>query len=493
MSVRVRFAPSPTGSMHVGNARTALFNYLFARNQKGKLIVRIEDTDRERHQEESTISILKNLEWLGLDWDEGVFIGSNNKITSKGSYGPYRQSERLDIYKKEAEKLIEQGKAYYCFMSESEEQEMKNAVLQKGEAYRPSSPYRNKSLDEAKKRMESGEKFCIRFKNSPETKEYEVQDLVRGKVLFSSEIAGDFILIRSDGYPVYNFSCAIDDALMKITHVLRGEEHLPNTLKQMLIHKALGFQTPKIGHMSVILGSDKKKLSKRSGAKTVEDYREEGFLPSAMINFLSLLGWNPGTEREFYNIKDLIRDFSSQGLNASAAIFDEDKLLWLNKEHLKEMSNKQIWELVQPFLEKQNIAISKKWKEIDSILEATRTGFKNFSQSVEILKNFSDNIEQSFVVSPKCKEIFEWPKSKEIVELWKKTLEENSKTYMTLEEFQDLQKKLQKDLDVKGKNFFMPLRCAVLGEPQGMEIKILASLLPKEDLIARADKLLKSL
>lgn len=492
MSVRVRFAPSPTGSMHVGNARTALFNYLFSKNKKGKLIVRIEDTDQQRHQETSIISILKNLEWLGLDWDEGLFVSNKNQLVSKGAYSPYRQSERLDIYRQEAERLIQKDKAYYCFLSEQEESENKNKAMQNSMAYRPFSPYRDQDLSQAQQKIKQGEKFCIRFKNHEKNREYNINDLVRGKVVFGSELAGDFILIRSDGFPVYNFSCAIDDALMKITHVLRGEEHLTNTLRQVLIHEALGFQTPEVGHLSVILGTDKKKLSKRSGAKTVEDYREEGFLSTALINFLSLLGWNPGNQKEYFTKKELIKDFSSKGLNLSAAVFDENKLLWLNKEHLKELTNKQIWEAVQPFLEKAQIKIDKSWKEINNILEATKTGFKTFSQSIEVLQNFSNDAGKSFQISKDCQEVFNWPKSKLVVQKWKQALEQYPKNYLKIEDFKDIQKKIQTEVEVKGKNFFMPLRCALLGKPQGIEIKILATLLDKTELSQRATKILNT-
>lgn len=493
MSVRVRFAPSPTGSMHVGNARTALFNYLFAKNQKGQLIVRIEDTDQERHQEASIISILKNLEWLGLGWDEGLFLDSKDQLISKGSQGPYRQSERLKIYHQEVEKLIQKDQAYYCFLSKEEEAQNKENAKQEGRAYCAFSPYRDLSLEEAKNKIQNKESYCIRFKNPMTNKEHVIRDMVRGKVSFLSSQAGDFILIRSDGFPVYNFSCAIDDALMKITHILRGEEHLPNTLKQVLIHEALGFETPKVGHLSVILGQDKKKLSKRSGAKTVEDFREEGFLPQALINFLSLLGWNPGNKQEFFSKQELIQAFSIPQVNLAAAIFDEDKLLWLNKEHLKTFSNKELWQALQMFLEKAQVSITKSWKEMDKIIEATKSGFKTFSQSIEILKNFADDAEQAFALSSESKEVFTWPNSKQVVEAWRQALQNSKKDYLNEAEFKVLQKQIQTEAGVKGKHFFMPLRCAVLGQPHGMEIKILVTLLDRDKLIERANKVLESL
>ncbi len=492
MSIKVRFAPSPTGLLHVGGARTALFNYLFAKKHKGQFVLRLEDTDQERHQEESVISILKSLKWLGLDWDEGLFLSSKDKIIYKGPQKFYRQSERLDIYRRQAEELIQKEKAYYCFLSEEEETQMRNKIISKGETYFPSSPYRNQSLKESQRKMANGEKACIRFKTNQTNKNYIINDLVRGKVTFASETVGDFVIIRSDGYPVYSFSCAIDDALMKITHVFRGEEHLPNTLKQILIHESLNFPTPQTGHLSIILGKDKKKLSKRSGSQSVKHFKDEGFLPSSLINFLSLLGWNPGTEQEFFTKKELIKTFSTEGLNLSAAVFDEDKLLWLNKEHLKKLSHKELWKNILPFLKKEKITIDKSWKEINKILESTRSSFKTFKQSVSILKNFSDNAEDRFVISSEVKKILNQPKSKQVIQKWKFALEGFSKEYLSLEDFKSIQKSIQTEENVKGKDFFMPLRCALIGEPEGIEIKILITLLDRKELIERSDKILKS-
>ena len=492
MSIKVRFAPSPTGFLHVGGARTSLFNYLFAKSHKGQFVLRIEDTDQERHQEDSIIPILQSLKWLGLDWDEGPFLSSKNKIVFKGPQKSYRQSDRLDIYRKQSEELIKKGRAYYCFLSEEEETKMRNKMISEGKTYLPSSPYRNLSLEESQKKIAKGEKACVRFKTTDIHKNYTINDLVRGKVTFASELIGDFVIIRSDGYPVYSFSCAIDDALMKITHIFRGEEHLSNTAKQMLIHEAIDYPTPQTGHLSIILGKDKKKLSKRSGAQSVGYFRDEGFLASSLINFLALLGWNPRTEQEYFSKKELIKTFSTEGLNLSAAVFDEDKLLWLNKEHLKALDNKELWGGILPFLKKEGVDIDKSWKEINKILESVRSGFKTFKQSVSILKNFSNNAEDRFVIGKKAKEIFNWPKSKKIVEKWKISLEDLSKEHMSLEEFKVIQQTIQKETSSKGKEFFMPLRCALVGDPEGIEIKILATLLDRKELIERADKVLKA-
>ena len=388
MPVRVRFAPSPTGDLHVGGARTALFNYLFAKKHNGSFILRIEDTDQERHQEQALPSFLSILEWMGLAWDEGLFT-DQDQFFNKGSKGPYRQKDRLPIYKDQAEKLLKLGKAYYCFVSKEEIEAQKEKFKKEGQMFQLKSPYRDLSLKEAEQKIQEGLPYCIRFKTPTEKKHYTLKDLVRGEITFPSDTAGDFILMRSGGFPVYNFSCAIDDALMEVTHVLRGEEHLSNTVKQIMIQEALGFSPPQTGHLSIILGKDKKKLSKRKGAQSVNYFKEEGFLPEALINFFALLGWNPGTEQEYYTKEDLIKSFSTKGLNAAAAVFDEDKLLWINSEHIKNLDNQSLWEKLIPFFKKENLTFKedKNWQ--DSLLDNLKSGFKTLKQAVEILKPFS--------------------------------------------------------------------------------------------------------
>lgn len=483
MSVRVRFAPSPTGSLHVGGARTALFNYLFAKKHKGSFVLRIEDTDQERHQEDSILPLLENLKWLGLEWEEGPLP---DKISSyKGDYAPYRQRERLSIYKKQALSLIEQGKAYYCFMSLEEEARQKEKAISQGKTWRVSSPYRDLPLKSAEEKIKKGEKFCIRFKSSPQS--YTIKDLIRGEIQFPSDSLGDFILIRTDDFPVYNFSCAIDDGMMKISHVFRGEEHLSNTLKQRLIQKALALPCPQTAHLSIILGKDKKKLSKRWGSENVDHYKKEGFLPSAMINFLSLLGWNPGTEQEFFSKEELISHFDIKRLNLSSAVFDKDKLLWLNEEHIKSLSDKELLKEVKAFL--------KNPKTEDSLLEklipALRSNFKTLKQSAQMLEMF---LEDGFSINKASVEpVFQWPKSRSLVEKWIGFLKNLQKTNINMDDFSVFQKQIQSEDQIKGKNFFMPLRCALMGQPEGAEIKILIGLLEKNQLIKRAETLLKEI
>ena len=483
MSVRVRFAPSPTGYLHVGGARTALFNYLFAKQHKGSFILRVEDTDQDRNLESALIPLLNSLKWLGLDWDEGV-ITQKDSIISKGPHAPYRQKDRLSIYKEKALELIKADKAYYCFMSPEEEAEQKQQAIKEGRSFRVSSPYRNLDLKSAEEKIKQRQAFCIRFKTADQNQNYQLKDLVRGNLSFPSDSLGDFILIRSDGFPVYNFSCAVDDSLMQISHVFRGEEHLSNTVKQQLIQKALGFSVPQIGHLSIILDKNKKKLSKRSGAESVEHYIKEGYLPSALINFLSLLGWNPKTEKEFFYKQELVDSFNIEGLNSSSAVFDEDKLLWLNEEHVKNLTEKDLIQILIPFIKSTQTKIP----ELKRLVPALRSGFKTLTQSAQMLELF---LEGCFEVKASAQEALKWSNSKKLLEEWLAFLNKYQKDYLTLEDFKSWQKQIQKSANIKGKEFFMPLRCALMGQPEGVEIKLLVTLLHKKELINRANTALQ--
>ena len=344
MSVRVRFAPSPTGSLHLGGARTALINYLFAKQQKGSFILRIEDTDLNRSNDKYLKSQLTDLKWLGFHWNEGIHPET---LKSYGDYGPYRQSQRLPVYKEYAKKLIELGKAYYCFLSDSEIDQIKK---QKGKVLK--SPYRDRNLQEAHLRIVKGETPVVRFKNSSHKKVYAFQDVVRGKVSLPSDMVGDFILLRSSGQPVYNFSCAVDDHLMNISHVFRSEEHLANTLRQLMIYESFSWEFPAFGHLSIILGEDRQKLSKRTGSVSCGEYRKQGYLPEAILNFLALLGWNPKTKQEVFTFSELVKSFSLTGLNTAAGVFDPKKLNWMNKQHIRSMDDMLLWGEASKLLDK---------------------------------------------------------------------------------------------------------------------------------------------
>jgi nondiscriminating glutamyl-tRNA synthetase len=348
--IRVRFAPSPTGPLHIGGARSALFNFLLAKKLGGKFILRIEDTDRERSSRESEVNIYESLKWLGMNWDEGPDVG--------GAYGPYRQMERLDIYQEYTQKLLAEGKAYYCYCSEEELEKERQEALAQGGSPQYSGKCRLLSAEGREKYEAEGRKPVVRFR-VPEDKEIVINDLVRGEVAFQSEEVGDFIIVKSDGIPTYNYAVVIDDALMKISHVIRAEEHLSNTPRQILLYEALGFEIPQFAHISLILGKDRSKMSKRHGATSVVQYKEEGYLPEAVVNFLALLGWAPEGEAEIFSLEELIKEFSLERVAKNPAVFDMEKLRWINGIYLRECSLDKLTELALPYLIKAGYVAEK--------------------------------------------------------------------------------------------------------------------------------------
>ena len=327
---RVRFAPSPTGSLHVGGARTALYNLLFARREKGVFILRIEDTDVERSREELTGQILSAMEWLGLGYDEG----------------PFHQSRRYDLYRAAAERLLREGKAYRAFETPEELEAERKAAEASGRAYRYSGAGRRLSPEESDRRARAGERHVVRLAMPHET--IVVEDLIRGKVEFPAEALDDFVLVRSDGHPLYHFSVCVDDVEMRITHVIRGDDHLANTPKHVALFRALGAPIPQFAHLGMILGTDKKKLSKRHGAAAVEEWREAGILPEALFNFLALLGWAPGGDREILSREEMEREFSLDRVGASPSVFDPEKLLWMNQQYIAKMPAEELLERARP-------------------------------------------------------------------------------------------------------------------------------------------------
>jgi glutamyl-tRNA synthetase len=358
--VRVRFAPSPTGFFHIGSARTALFNYLFAKKYEGKFILRIEDTDFERSKKEFESDIVENLNWLGIKWDEGPALISPEGETREfpisnfqnkryvGDYGPYRQSERKDIYKKYLKKLLEENKAYYCFCSKEEIEAKKQEQLSRGLPPHYNGKCANLSDAEVKKRLKNNEPCVIRFKIPQE--KISFQDAIRGRVEFDAGLFGDIVIAKNLDAPLFNFAVVVDDFEMKISHIIRGEDHLPNTPKQIILQKALGFCQPIYGHLPLILGPDKSKLSKRHGAMSLSEYRDLGYLPESIINFLAFLGWNPGSEREIYSLSSLIKDFSIEKIQKSGAVFNIKKLDFLNGFYIRQKPLEKLTELCLPYL-----------------------------------------------------------------------------------------------------------------------------------------------
>jgi len=347
MTVRTRFAPSPTGSLHIGGARTAIFNWLFAKHAGGEFILRIEDTDRTRSTEESIQEITQAMEWLGLDWDEG----------------PFRQSDRLDIYQKLANELLESGKAYKCYVTPEELEEKRKEAQNRGEVLRYKREWAkvNEGVDNP---------YAIRLQ-TPDEGTIEVQDLLRGTVTFDAKEVDDFIILKRDGFPTYNFAVVVDDATMKITHVIRGDDHLINTPRQVLIYNALSYEIPKIAHVSMILGSDNKRLSKRHGATSVVAYKDRGYLPEAIINFLSRLGWSYG-DQEIFSKTELIEKFTLDNVGKSAAVFNEEKLDWLNGWYIRNKPPQEIAQLVIPILKEKGLEVELDEKLIKIIKELSQ-------------------------------------------------------------------------------------------------------------------------
>lgn len=341
--LKVRFAPSPTGPFHIGGARSALFNWLVARHADGTFLVRIEDTDLKRSTKESEENIKDSLKWLGMNWDEGIDVG--------GPHGPYRQTERLDLYKKEVQRLLDEGKAYYCYCSAEELEKSRKAQLDAGKTPIYDEHCRHLTEEEKAKYEAEGRKPVVRLKVRKDGV-FAFDDMVRGHVEFQAAGVGDFIIMKSDGIPVYNFAVVIDDAFMEVTHVIRAEEHLSNTPRQLAIYEALGYKPPKFGHISLILGEDHKKMSKRHGATSVTEYRNMGYLPEAVVNYLALLGWTPKGEQEIFTEEELIKQFSMKRVSSNDAVFDINKLNWINFQYMKKLDADQLYALIFPFLVK---------------------------------------------------------------------------------------------------------------------------------------------
>lgn len=327
-SIRVRFAPSPTGTLHVGGARTALFNWLYARSQKGAFVLRVEDTDQERSTRDSHDQILRSLRWLGLDWDEGPEKG--------GEHGPYVQSERRSIYEEYTRRLLESGLGYRDYSTPEEDEARRKRLQEVGRLTAADWPYRDLSEAERAELEAAGRPSTVRVR-MPDEGKIRWTDLVHGDLEFDCATLEDWVAVKSDGFPTYNFACVVDDGLMEISHVLRGDDHVSNTPRQIHLFRELGFRVPKFGHMPMILGPDKKRLSKRHGAASVEEFRDGHWLPEAVVNYLALLGWSPGNDQEFFTVEQIVRKFSLKRLNNTAAVFDYEKCRHLNGEHMKQM------------------------------------------------------------------------------------------------------------------------------------------------------------
>ncbi|VVA31296.1 PREDICTED: glutamate--tRNA ligase [Prunus dulcis] len=461
--VRVRFAPSPTGNLHVGGARTALFNYLFARSNGGKFVLRIEDTDLERSTKESEEAVLNDLSWLGLDWDEGPGVD--------GDYGPYRQSERNSLYKQYAEKLLESGYVYRCFCSSEELEKMKEIAKLKQLPPVYTGKWANATDKEVQEELHRGTPYTYRFR-VPKEGNLKINDLIRGEVSWNLDTLGDFVIMRSNGQPVYNFCVTVDDATMAISHVIRAEEHLPNTLRQALIYKALGFPMPHFAHVSLILAPDRSKLSKRHGATSVGQYREMGYLPQAMVNYLALLGWGDGTENEFFTLDLLVEKFSIGRVNKSGAIFDSTKLRWMNGQHLRALPSEELTKLIGERWKSTGILTESEGSFVEDAVQLLKDGIDLTPDSDKALSNLLSYPLHETLSSLEAKPVLE-DKLSEFAASFIAAYD-SGELLAALEEghagWQKWVKSFGKSLKRKGKSLFMPLRVLLTGKLHGPDI-----------------------
>lgn len=481
--IRARFAPSPTGHLHIGGARSALFNYLFAKNQGGKFILRIEDTDQARNVEQAEEKLLDSLKWLGIEWDESVDIG--------GEYGPYRSMDRLDIYKKYLQQLIDEGKAYYCYMTEEELAREREEQIARGETPKYSGRDRNLTEEQRKAYEAQGLKPVVRFK-VPDGKVIKINDIIRGEVTFESDgIGGDFVIARKDGIPMYNFAVVIDDHLMKISHVIRGEEHLSNTPRQVLLYEAFGFEVPKFAHVSLIFNSEHKKMSKRDESiiQFVEQYRELGYLPEAIVNFLALLGWSPGGEEEIFTLEQLVEQFSLERVSKSPAVFDTNKLEWMNNQYMKKADLDRVVELSLPHLIKagrlpENMTEEqRKWAR--ALIELHQEKMSYGAQIVELTELF---FKEKIEYNKEAKEVLAGDVVPEVLRHFANEL--NEIEVFDAENIKKAMKNTQKATGQKGKNLFMPIRVATTGQMHGPDLPYTLELLGNDTVQARIAEVL---
>lgn len=479
--VRVRYAPSPTGHLHIGGARTALFNYLFAKHNNGKFVFRLEDTDTKRNIEEGEASQLDNLLWLNIIPDESP--------TQPGSFGPYRQTQRLDIYRKYAEDLVERGLAYRCFCTSEELDEMRAKQEKEGNySFRYDKRCAKLSPEEQAKQLAAGKEYSIRFNVDPDS-EYKWHDMVRKEVCFEGKDISDWVIMKSNGVATYNFAVAIDDHLMEISHVFRGEEHISNTPKQLMIYDAFGWEPPTFAHLTLIVNEDRKKLSKRDESimQFISQYREKGFLPDAMFNFFSLLGWSPEVEEEIFTKEAIIKQFDVSRLSKSPSMFDIKKLYWINNHYLKELSDEEAHKFLKGFIAEAYDLSDKSDEWTNKLIDLFRSQLNYGAEIVDLVKPFFENQKMSDddLVSLKDME------AKALLSLIKDK-------FTAMKEFDAVNikeaiNKAGKELSLKGKNLFMPIRLAVSGSHSGADLANVIELIGQEQAIDNIEATLAKL
>ncbi|MGX6978883.1 glutamate--tRNA ligase [Vagococcus elongatus] len=482
--VRVRYAPSPTGHLHIGNARTALFNYLFAKNLDGDFIIRIEDTDMKRNIEGGEASQLDNLKWLNIDWEESP--------DKPGAFGPYRQSERSDIYLPLIDQLLASNLAYKCYCTEEELEEQKEAQQRRGEMPRYGGTCAHLTPEEQAQKEAEGRDFVVRFR-VPRGEEISFDDLVKGKITFESDsVGGDFVILKRDKMPTYNFAVAVDDHLMQISHVLRGDDHIANTPKQIMVYNAFGWEPPIFGHMTLIVNSDTgKKLSKRDGGilQFIEQYRDLGYLPEAMFNFIALLGWSPGGEEEIFSKEELIERFDAKRLSKSPAAFDGKKLEWINNQYIKDLDLDKLTAMCVPFfvsagrLPEELTEEQQAW--VKKLVELYQPQMSYAGEIVALTEMFFEDYP---VLDEGAQTVLAGETVPVVLDAFKEEI--SQLTAFDVPSIKQAIKNVQKTTGAKGKNLFMPIRVAVSGQTHGPELGDTILLLGKEKTIDHLNKVI---
>jgi len=474
----VRYAPSPTGHLHIGGARTALFNYLVARHEGGQFVIRIEDTDQSRHMESGIDNQLRGLKWLGMEWDESVDIG--------GPYGPYRQTERLELYRPYIERLLANGQAYYCYCTEAEIEAERAEQEARGETPRYSGKCRHLGAEQLAAYQAEQRVPSIRF-HVPEGRDIAFHDHIRGDVSFESDGIGDYIIVRPDGIPTYNFAVVLDDHLMKISRVIRGEEHLSNTPRQILLYEALGFEVPEFAHLALILNQDRKKMSKRDESiiQFIEQYEELGYLPEAVLNFIVLLGWSPGGEEEIFTKEELIAQFRMDRFAKSPAVFDTEKLKWMNNHYIKKADTQRIVDLCVPHLQKAGYlpdALDEAGRQFAYELVAL------YQEQLGCASEIAELVGLFFQDAPQFDDealaVLAEPQVPAVLDAFLGFVSNEAEPF-TPEAIGAMLKQTQAAAGVKGKQLFMPIRVALTGALHGRDLNRTLALLGREKVVAR--------
>lgn len=484
-NVRVRFAPSPTGYLHIGGLRTALYNYLYAKKNGGQFILRIEDTDRTRFVDGAIENLIDSLKWAGIDYDEGVMV-KDDKVIEVGETRPYIQSQRLDIYKKYVDELIENGHAYYCFCSKERLDKVREEQKIKGMVPKYDGFCRDIPLEEAKKRIEAGEEYVVRLK-LPRNKDISFEDAVRGRVTINTDEIDDQVLMKSDGFPTYHMAVVVDDHLMGITHVVRGEEWLPSTPKHVFLYEVLGWAAPTFVHLPTVLNKDRKKLSKRQGDVSVEDFKNKGYLPEGLVNYLALVGWSSEDGEEIFTLDEMVDKFTFERVGKSGGIFDVEKLNWVNAHYIKQYPTEKIAELSMPFMAAEGLMTEEEmksnWDWYVLLIETVKESLSNLSEVPEKVRFLFGDLN---ITEEEAKAELSGEQVPDLIKAFEDEL--NAIDAVDQEFANGVMKKIQKSTGIKGKQLFMPVRAAISGNVHGPELKNIIYLLGKEQLLKRLDE-----